>query len=206
MEQITKLREAIKGEALTEDVKSALSDLERELKNAETDKSKAEDLQNQLQQKEGELSIALRDTMKYKDIQKKATEQMKEMEAQIAETSPKLETLEALTAENESLKSLKVEKENDLRANYQKRVDEKKELPAFEKVKEFLTLPNDDLKIEDIGIGEIETSMKELDKAEKLGVFGAVDTRSNTTENQTDGMTGFEAGMNNAFGIKPKKE
>lgn len=205
MEQITKIREAIPSDKL-EQVASALNDVEHALVKAVENESKVKDLQLKLEQAESEKAIAERDMMKYKSIQRKATDQLNELESNLAGVEELKSQLATANSKIENLKVLEEERDNGIRSDYQKILDEIKELEAFDKVKNDIVLPTDEEKLENFAIDEIQASKKTIEKYKNLGVFGAVDSR--TGDSQAPKPKGdvdtFFSSMRKGAGLKPK--
>lgn len=174
---IALIRKAIPADKLGE-VDDTLMEVEQYIKTAIANESKLEDLQNQLDQVTGEKVVAERDMMKYKAIQKKATEQLTEMEAEIQKANEKIKAYDEIKAENENLKTLKVERDNAIRDEYQKRIEEYSKKEAFEKVKGKIVLPSEEKKLTDLTIEEITASNAKLDEAVEYGLFGSTPTKT----------------------------
>lgn len=201
---LSKAIEAL-GDNATQEQKSALKDLEQFVKTAEESTSKIEDLQTQLSQMESEKAIAERDMMKYKSIQKKATEQMTEMEAELDKVKKGYADYDNLKAENESLKQLKVERDNGIKANYEERVKALREKPFFENIKEYISLPTEEKTFNDLDIDEINNSLKELEKFEKAGLLKIESDRSTVETQIAENENPLKAKFNKLWGYDPTK-
>ena len=167
-----------KADNLSEEQKSALNDLEQFIQTAETDKSKVEDLQIQLNDSDLKLRTALRDTMEYKDRVKKAEGHLDTRDETIKELEGKVKDYDSLTAENENLKSLKVEQDKGLRAKYEKMIKELEKKPTFDKIKDKLVLPTDETKLDDIPIEEINKSLAKIQEWTDAGFLTIPDGKS----------------------------
>ena len=174
---ITAVREAIKGDALTDAVKEKLDEIEAFYEEASAIKSKAEDLQKDNEK----LQIKFMAEKGRRESAESVIEDLKEMSNENDKKLKKYDELvskvDELKSENENLQSLKVEQETKIRNEYQALIDKHKDAEAFEKWKDEFVLPSEEKKLEDMSIDEIKASKERFDKLIERGVFGAVDTR-----------------------------
>ena len=174
---ITAVREAIKGDALTDAVKAKLDEIEAFYEEASAIKSKAEDLQKDNEK----LQIKFMAEKGRRESAESVIEDLKEMSNENDKKLKKYDELvskvDELKSENENLQSLKVEQETKIRNEYQALIDKHKDAEAFEKWKDEFVLPSEEKKLEDMSIDEIKASKERFDKLIERGVFGAVDTR-----------------------------
>lgn len=184
---ITAVREAIKGDALTDDVKAKLDEIEAFYTEASAIKSKAEDLQKD----NDKLQVKYMAEKGRRDSAEGVIEDLKALNDGNEKLKADYEKLkaehDAIKSENENLQSLKEELDKKIRTEYQALIDKHKDAEAFEKWKDEFVLPSEDEKLEDISIDIIKASKERFDKLIERGVFGAVDTR--TVGEQTQDVT-----------------
>ena len=206
LKTITAVREAIKGEALTDDVKAKLSEIEAYYKNMSAKTSEYEDLQSKFSEVETDL-------MMEKGKRKKAETRIDEWKETAEDNDKKLKgfenlgvEVETLKTENETLKTYKVERDTTIRSDYQKRIDEYSKKEAFEKVKGKIVMPSDEKKMEDLTIEEIASSNKELDMARDYGLFGASGSQTPPGAGQEEETEGSVMAQLDAMNIpRPNK-
>ena len=175
---IATVSKAIPKEAITEEVKSALSDIESLVEEAKAISGKVGDLQKELEEAQREQKRASIDLMSYKAKLESAERKIDERNEQVKEFETKFANYDELVSENENLKTLKVERDNAIRDEYQKRIDEYSKKEAFEKVKGKIVLPSEEKKLTDLTIEEITASNAKLDEAVEYGLFGSTPTKT----------------------------
>lgn len=174
---ITAVREAIKGDALTDDVKSKIGEIEAYFESTSEMQSKIEALQKD----NDKLQIKMMAEKGRRESAEDVIEDFKAMNNESEKLKSDYEKMkadfEAMKSENESLQVIKREQDEQLRTGYMTELEGVMNTEAFEKWKDEFVVPGDDLKLEDIAIDELKASKERLSKLKERGVFGAVDSK-----------------------------
>ncbi|MCK5847614.1 MAG: hypothetical protein KAH01_00280 [Caldisericia bacterium] len=202
-DKIALLRKAVDGiqdEAVKKEYTDTLSSVEQFIQTAEKDTSKTEDLQAQLEDANLKLTGALRDTMEYKSRLKKAEGHISERDEKIDKVEKQIIDFEAVKLENESLQSLKVERDIKVRSEYSELITALKERPNSDNFKDDLIFPTDETPIDKIPIEEIESSKAKIDDWKKKGFLEIGDKTKTTPSPQPDNTTVLDKTLDAVFG------
>ena len=171
------MREAIKGDALTDDVKSKIGEIEAYFESTSEIKSKYEALQKD----NNNLQIKMMAEKGRRESAENVIEDFKALNSESEKVKSDYEKIkadfEAMKSENESLQVIKKEQDEQFRTGYLAELEKVKDTEAWEKWKDEFIVPGDDKKIEDVAIDEIKASKERLSKLTERGVFGAVDSK-----------------------------
>ena len=175
---ISAVREAIKGDALTDEVKDKLGEIESFYDEMIAKASKYEDLQKD----NDKLQIKFMAEKSKRESAESVIEDLKGLNADSEKDKKELETLreqiDTLKSENQNLNGLKVERDNELRKSYNDLIEKYKEKEAFAKVKDKFVLPSEEQKLEDLEMDAIKSGLEKFEEYQKLGNFETNDTRT----------------------------
>ena len=175
---ISAVREAIKGDALTDEVKDKLGEIESFYDEMIAKASKYEDLQKD----NDKLQIKFMAEKSKRESAESVIEDLKGLNADSEKDKKELETLreqiDTLKSENQNLNGLKVERDNELRKSYNDLIEKYKEKEAFAKVKDKFVLPSEEQKLEDLEMDAIKSGLEKFEEYQKLGIFETNDTRT----------------------------
>ena len=175
---ISAVREAIKGDALTDEVKDKLGEIESFYDEMIAKASEYEDLQKKNSDLIDEVKIAQAKLEKagrriddLKEIKEDEEKKLKGYDAL-------KEEIETLRSENQNLNGLKVERDNELRKSYNDLIEKYKEKEAFAKVKDKFVLPAEEQNLEDLEMDAIKSGLEKFEEYQNLGIFETKDTRT----------------------------
>lgn len=175
---ISAVREAIKGDALTDEVKDKLGEIESFYDEMIAKASKYEDLQKD----NDKLQIKFMAEKSKRESAESVIEDLKGLNADSEKDKKELETLreqiDTLKSENQNLNGLKVERDNELRKSYNDLIEKYKEKEAFAKVKDKFVLPSEEQKLEDLEMDAIKSGLEKFEEYQNLGIFETNDTRT----------------------------